>query len=402
MLEDSKITQKLEEKRINNNGLEKIRAISNQIIKLKVNKENINEQLKKADDFIAKFEKDNAELIEDVNSEKEVIANNILIAESYNLLIISLNDYKNNLPIDLVADLGDMTTKLYNAFNRYDQPEEMIGRIDLPLAQDEKLLISFQTTPAKKHDALHVLSEGHIRCLGLAILLAKNIKNNCPLIIFDDPVNSIDDEHRKAIRETLFKDSFFKDKQVILACHGEEFFKDIHQTIGKKAAEETESYIFLRQKGENHIQVTSKHRPKNYILAASELYFNGEYKDALMSSRRALEYLCDKAWWHYSNNCHIRDPAISVVRRNPKAPWDLNALAANICSKIKKAKVDVPNKDEIIISLDLLLGLGKDEGGLHWAYLNKGTHEEEDREEFDHITVKEIIESLERIDSSLL
>ena len=172
--------------------------------------------------------------------------------------------------------------------------------------------------------------------------------------------------------------------------------------IGKKAAEETESYIFLRQKGENHIQVTSKHRPKNYILAASELYFNGEYKDALMSSRRALEYLCDKAWWHYSNNCHIRDPAISVVRRNPKAPWDLNALAANICSKIKKAKVDVPNKDEIIISLDLLLGLGKDEGGLHWAYLNKGTHEEEDREEFDHITVKEIIESLERIDSSLL
>lgn len=402
VLEDSKTTQKLEEKRLNSDRLAQVRAISSQIIKLKANRESVSNQLRKANEFISQFEEDNAELIEEVNLEKEVITKNILICECYSSLIIDLNNYKNNLPIELVADLGDMTTKLYNAFNRYDQPEELIGRIDLPLAQDEKLLISFKTTPTKKHDALHVLSEGHIRCLGLAILLAKNIKNNCPLIIFDDPVNSIDDEHRKAIRETLFNDNFFRNKQIILACHGEEFFKDIHQSIGKKAAKETESYIFLRQLGENHIQVTSKHRPKNYILAASDLYSNAEYREALMSSRRALESLCDKAWWHYSNNCHIKDSAISVSRRNPKAPWDLKALAANIRSKIQKSKADIPNKDEIIIGFDLLLGLGEGGSDLHWTYLNKGTHEEEDREEFDHVTVKEIIESLERIDSSLL
>ena len=39
-------------------------------------------------------------------------------------------------------------------------------------------------------------------------LASKNIKENCPILIFDDPVNAIDDEHRAAIRETLFKDSF--------------------------------------------------------------------------------------------------------------------------------------------------------------------------------------------------
>ena len=96
------------------------------------------------------------------------------------------------------------------------------------------------------------------------------------------------------------------------------------------------------------------------------------------------------------------DVKIDVPLPNVAVPEYVNAMEELNVILPKKAKVDVPNKDEIIISLDLLLGLGKDEGGLHWAYLNKGTHEEEDREEFDHITVKEIIESLERIDSSLL
>ena len=27
-------------------------------------------------------------------------------------------------------------------------------------------------------------------------LASKNIKENCPILIFDDPVNAIDDEHR--------------------------------------------------------------------------------------------------------------------------------------------------------------------------------------------------------------
>ncbi len=48
------------------------------------------------------------------------------------------------------------------------------------------------------------MSEGHIRCLGLAILVAKNVKLNCPVLIFDDAVNAIDDEHRGGIRDTLF------------------------------------------------------------------------------------------------------------------------------------------------------------------------------------------------------
>lgn len=400
-LEDSKIAQILEDRKLSISKLDEMRNISHQITKLKANKERIINDLKTATDVIDEFEKDNAELIDKVEFERDTITKNLLISESYNLLMKALTDYKNKLPIDLVTDLGEMTTELYNAFNRYDKRDELIERIDFPLAQDEKLLISFQTSPKKQHDALHVLSEGHIRCLGLAILLAKNIKNDCPFIVFDDPVNSIDDEHRMAIRETLFKDNFFKNKQVILACHGEEFFKDIHQLIGAEATKKTESYIFLPQSGENHIQVTSTHRSKNYILAASNLYSHAEYRDALMSSRRALESVCDKSWWHYSKNCHKDDGNISIAKQSPKAPLNLMALAQNICSKIKSSKADIPNKAEIIAGFNLLLGIGKNGNKLYWEYLNKGTHQEDDRGEFDHNTIREIIDALEIIDAAL-
>ena len=77
-------------------------------------------------------------------------------------------------------------------------------------------------------------------------LASKNIKENCPILIFDDPVNAIDDEHRAAIRETLFKDSFFEQTQIILAIHGEEFFNNTHQMLGKESRYFAVLYIDIR------------------------------------------------------------------------------------------------------------------------------------------------------------
>ena len=230
-------------------------------------------------------------------------------------------------------------------------------------------------------------------------MLAKNLRTNSPLIIFDDPVNAIDDEHRSSIRETLFKDDYFKDKQIILACHGNEFIKDTYQLIGKKATEASESYKFLPQYGENHIVISTPKRPVNYVLAASQLLEEAEYRDALMSSRRGLEHLSEKAWSHYGKHCNKNDKLISVSRRTPSAPWDLRNLAENLKVKINKSTAEIPNKAEIIEALDSLLGVsGQDP---HWVYLNKGTHEESDREEFDHKVVRTIVTSLDKLDTAL-
>ena len=92
--------------------------------------------------------------------------------------MVRLNTYKNSLPAKLVADLGETVVEFYNAFNRHDAQHEQLAAVRLPLSQSERLDISLKNEPEKFFDALHILSEGHIRCIGLAILTAKNIKEN--------------------------------------------------------------------------------------------------------------------------------------------------------------------------------------------------------------------------------
>lgn len=396
---DQAIEQAAQQRAIKQQQLTRLREFDTQITQLQTRRASANTAITAANNAIVYFKTANAQLIADAAAENAVVTKNKTIANSYASFIAKLNDYKNNLPAQLVADLGDKIVELYNAFNRDDLPSEKLSIVRLPLSQNERLKISFQAEPTRLFDALHVLSEGHIRCIGLAILLAKNIKENCPILIFDDPVNAIDDEHRRAIRETLFVDNFFEDKQIILAIHGEEFFNCTHQLIGKKAASESESYIFGANHGLHHIQVRSLKRPKNYVLAARELYDACEYRDSLMSARRGLENLCEKAWYHYGKHSDKSDSPISVSRRAPNQPWDLRSLADNLKSKFKSSKSAIPNKEQIVNSLSKVLGA--DANQPPWTCFNKGTHDETDLPEFDQQTVSEIVAALEQFDAAL-
>ena len=222
-IEQNKKAQQLE--------LNRLKGFLNDAQKLAASKGAAIKAMEGAQKLISEFDEANKALIGEVEQEKPIVEQNIDIRESYQQFVTLLNAYRKKLPALLVENLGDEVVKLYNAFNRNDAPTELLASIQLPLAQNQKLKISYQNEPQKYFDALHVLSEGHIRCVGLAILLAKNIKEDCPLLIFDDPVNAIDDDHRQSIRRTLFEDNYFDGKQIILTCHGEEFFKDIQKSI---------------------------------------------------------------------------------------------------------------------------------------------------------------------------
>mgnify|MGYP001186303891 CR=1 FL=1 len=396
---DVEVEQANEERKPKQEKLKKLREFKELATKLQTQRATYDGAIKRAQDAIDAFDEENKGLISDAKAEKAVVEANKQIAGNYKEFVDMLFEYKEDLPSKFVADLGELVVQLYNAFNRYDAPKDQLAVIKLPLASGERIAISYQSEPAKFFDALHVLSEGHIRCIGLSILLAKNLKTNSPLLIFDDPVNAIDDEHRKAIRETLYKDEFFKEKQIILACHGEEFLKNIHQDIGKQAARESATYKLLPQRGESHIQVTSFSCPPNYVLAATTHLENAEFRNALASARRALEYLSEKTWDHYSRHCDKSDGLVSVSKRAPHLPHDLRALAENLKTKINRSKAEIPNKTEIVSAFEILLGVnGQDP---HWLYLNKGTHEEADRDEFEHGTVKIIVSSLDTLDKAL-
>ncbi|MDF4677618.1 ATPase, partial [Vibrio parahaemolyticus] len=64
-----------------------------------------------------------------------------------------------------------------------------------------------------------------------------------------------------------------------------------------------------------------------------------------------------------------------------------------------KSKAAIPNKADMVVALDSLLGVGGQDP--HWVYLNKGTHEETDRVEFENGTVGTIVSSLDALDKAL-
>ncbi|MBV1929052.1 MAG: AAA family ATPase [Gammaproteobacteria bacterium] len=377
--------------------LQRLREFARKITVLLTRRHTAQQALTAAQEAITNFDTENAQLIAGVEAERVLVARNQSIAASYRNFVTRLNAYKDMLPGQLVADLGEVVVMLYNSFNRNDSEGEKLARVKLPLAQNQRLEISFQRNPEQLYDALHVLSEGHIRCVGLAILLAKNLKENCPFLIFDDPVNAIDDDHRESIRRTLFEDQHFSNKQILLTCHGEEFFKDIYNLLPAKSAVQSRSLAFLPRDDETHIRVDFNCAPRNYIIAARGHFDRNEIRDALSKSRQALESLTKDKIWRYVHR--HGDGNLSLKLRSPAAPIELRNISEQLKAKIGKGDFGDQNKNLVYDPIDTLLGLNGD--SREWRYLNKGTHEENDRAEFDRSSVSIIISALESLDQAL-
>lgn len=395
--QDKEIDHVAEKRTEKQNELKRLRIFAEKTVKLQTRRETANNTKKKAKEAIEKFDTENAQLIADVENEKSFVAQNQKIANAYTAFVQKLNDYKNSLPALLVADLGEMVVKLYNAFNRHDPEYEQLAAVRLPLQQNQRLEISFNGKPDTFFDALHILSEGHIRCIGLAILTAKNIKEDCPFLIFDDPVNAIDDEHRESIRRTMFEDEYFKDKQIILACHGEEFFKDIQNLLSAEKANQSKTVSFLPKISDFHISVDHNCSPRNYVIASRTHYDKNEIRDALDKSRKALESFTKGKVWRYVNR--HGDGNLSIKLRSATAPIELRNLTDQLKTKIAKADFSDQNKTAVLTPIETLLGINGE--SREWRYLNKGTHEEADRAEFDPQTVNKIVTALEQLDAAL-
>jgi len=394
---DKKVDQATQQKSEKQAELNRLRENSRQITVLQTRRQTANTAITSAQQLIDNFQNENAQLIAGVEVEKAVISKNQAITSAYASFVRRLNNYSNNLPAQLVADLGETVVTLYNAFNRNDSHAELLANVTLPLAQNQRLKIAFRNQSNQFYDALHVLSEGHIRCLGLAILLAKNLKENAPVLIFDDPVNAIDDDHRDSIRRTLFEDQYFSNKQILLTCHGEEFFKDIQNLLPAQEASRAKLFSFLPRLEELHIRVDFNCAPRNYILAAREHITRNEIREALAKSRQALESLAKGKVWKYVSR--YGDGNLSLKLRSSSASIELRNLTEQLKIKIEKQDFSGPNKEAVFNPIDTLLGLSGD--SREWRYLNKGTHEENDRAEFDRHTVETIVSALEHIDATL-
>lgn len=390
--QDMAIRQRNAERETHIRERDRLNAFNLRVAAQQTKQEELIKRVKDAIERITTFEEDNRELVNSVEKERKDIVFRGRVQQAYNGFLQSIREYLANLPAALTADLNEMTLELYNGFNRFDHEMDKLAKLRLPASEDERIKVAFNSHPENLLDALHVMSEGHIRCLGVAILLAKNLNVNCPVLIFDDAVNAIDNEHRLGIRDTLFDNPLLAEKQILVTCHGEELIKDIEVIIGNRIANaECYSYTFLPHDGDRVIKVVAA-STRNYVLEAQQRLAEGRVRDAVASARRAMESINDRTW---SFLTRVGLGEINLKFSRPRTPFDQNNLASQLKSIIAKPDFVHERKQRLLDGYTTMLGTRE------WAIFNPATHETAGSEDFDRITVQSVINNLAALDDVL-
>lgn len=341
---------------------------------------------------IAAFDAANSTLIQAALREAQDIARDSRIKTTYDQFLGYLRRYRSELPGTLMAGLNTLAMELYNDFNHNDLDADKLAALHLPVTGDGRIELAFRGAPTVRVDALYILSEGHVRCLGLAILLAKGLSIHAPVIIFDDAVNAIDHEHREGIRETIFQSERFASTQIIVTCHSNEFIKDIQNHV---PIDQWLAYSFRRHDGNYHPRVQGNVTTQNYLANARAAVNQGDDRSALGASRQALEMLAAKVWT-WMGRCDQGMLTLKIAGAGAEPA--LRNLCESLRAKLRGATTFThDDKAAVIEALDVILGIP--EQSLVWLYLNKGTHEEANRDDFDSRVVESVVLTLKSLDA---
>jgi len=352
-----------------------LRAILQELGKLDGRKAQLDLQKKAADDAVGAFNKKASDLRDLAKQEEAREEDNVKYAAAYEWMRASLVEYANSRPIELVGDLSDLALEFYNEVNEDDPADQMLAGVLLPTQKGERIGIRFAGDPDSEHDALHVLSEGHVRCLGLAILLAKAVHDGAPTIVFDDAVNAIDDEHRSGVAKVLTSHPKMVDIQVIVTSHGEQFVKTLENEFSPEERNKLVSRVDFEMPGNGGgVQVRDEGATKNYLVRAREHLDGGQTQQALTDVRRAVENLSARLWKRLGKN-HRTD--IRVSMRGPKSKPDLRSVVQGLRKRLMELEKVTNSKDREAIITEI------ERVELEWDHLNWGTHDDEPQPELD-------------------
>lgn len=359
--------------------LKKYQAFKLQYDELVAKQKAIVDEVERLQKAVQVFGEDNVSTLKAIDQEKHLIEVNKRYVESYTKLIKHLKKYRTALPSKLAAGLSEIVRDFYNTVNAHDPDFERLSELSVPTAPGKNITIQFEGDPAQ-HNALFILSEGHIKVLGLSILLAKAVKEGLGFIIFDDVVNAIDDDHRDGVAELLLKHPLLKDRQQIVTCHGEMFINKLAHKLGASvASKEVKDYRFLRatRMEERHVRFAIANS-RHYLLKAKEFLEKNEVKDSAARCRQGLESLSHQLWKKLGK---VLPQGISVKVRGPGAEPDLSTVVDGLTKELSA----IGNSKELLDELKQV------KEKYNWLLLNKGTHEEEDLPELEHKEVSDLL-----------
>lgn len=183
---------------------------------------------------------------------------------------------------ELSAELKDISHLIKEYYNKFETNEKM-ETVELKDSEKEfKFCIQF-TKNGPKLDPLRVLSEGQLRCFGLAILMSVTRKFNTNFLILDDIVNAIDIEHRSNIINVLCEEMQAPyNKQLIITTHDKLFWEKLVNSA--KNRNRILSFIF-----ENKCMVIENTKNIDFEKIIQESIKKKDCRTALVYMRILLE-----------------------------------------------------------------------------------------------------------------
>lgn len=322
-------------------------------------------------------------LKEKADKEKIEIEFNKEMIEAYGSIVALLSSYVAGLPAVMSQNLSEKVMEYYNFINEDDADFELLAKLKLPVTTNEKITVELEDGVSQ--DALLILSEGHVKILGLSILLAKAIYEHSTFLIFDDIVNSVDDDHRDGVARLLMTHNDFANMQMILTCHGELFVSKLENYV--KNRKSMARYMFLPADTLEERGVFIKYQDATIPLkTAREKFQEGHLKDCGAKCRQAVECFVGKLWKEVSK---FSSNGISVKMRRLESSPDLKSVVTALYRETKPKALK--GAEELNADLKVLI---EDQ---MWTLLNKGTHIDETIPEFDRGEMKKLLELIEKI-----
>jgi len=305
----------------------------------------------------------------------------------------SIQSFQSSSILKEGADIDDFATGFYRALNLYDHDGEKIKNIHFPKSTQETFCIKYEKDESKTCNALHLLSEGHLKTLGLASLLARATKYAVPVLIFDDAINAIDSDHRDNIAfllsgnfteesgKEVFGEKWDQVKVYLSGCQfvitsHDRFFDEKIANLFKK--EEQKRYVLYS--GKAGIDFCEKGNIANYE-AKIDSFLKPETQDirsAIFYCRIWLEEVCLKI--AAIHKLKFRDSRIDERLKQIKQPA-LEIILGVIKEELKKESCTEEQKKVAKVVEDIL----NEKGSFPWFFevLNQESH----NRRFDHIDV---------------
>lgn len=370
-----------------------LREVAQELAALEAREAELDSAVASAKAVVAGFESLREELNRRIAREAEVIECHRDLFRAYSNVTGELGAYREVLPLVLVDELSDSALEIYNLINAHDPPFERLEGLALPKQAGEELLVKFSDGRDEWVNALQVLSEGHLRCLGVAILLAKNLHEECAILVFDDVVNAVDDDHRAGLADVLMEHPEVSKRQIVVTTHGKEFVKALSLRVTKAEFSHRVGQInFLVPRDVKGVAIDRHAEPSHYLVRSADAHRERRFRDALSDHRRALEATCEKLWKRLAAKYNA---ALTVQTRGLRLPPDLRSVVDSLSAFLRNTVSNSP--DDVAADMAKQLGVITD----RWEELNKGVHEEDEKGEFDPVLIGQLQAALDGLERNV-